>query len=765
MHYNSNNNIRSLKKIVAIITIGSFLYISAYGTYLLSRYADASQVYIFLGVALVLTILALVSLYLYDIRTKQILGSSPDSILENIDIIEGLLQQSEQPSSRANNGIYQAVLRMRINAEALVKNIGEESQETTRLQIALDQVHAQVMITNSDLDIIYVNSAAKRMFIDAQDEIRKSLPLFDASKLLGTNVDQFQPPPHHQRNKLAGLKGTHVAQFDIGEAKIAFTARPLFDDLGNNIGTVVEWENKTQQIKIENEIHEIVRYSLDGDLTKRIDLDNKDGFYKNISYSVNDLLTVNQLVIDETSRVLNGLSKGDLNDEITFDYSGSYGELKSHANNTISKLLNVLTNVKRSAQEVQSGAKEISQGNLNLSNRTENQAMSLEQTAAAMEQMTGTVRLNADNANEANQLASSTRQQAEGSGAIVDKAISAMAEIKTASTKIADIIGVIDEIAFQTNLLALNAAVEAAHAGDQGKGFAVVASEVRNLAQRSAEAAKEIKGLIEDSVNKVDTGTGLVNQSGQALEEIVLSVKKVSDIIAEIATANQEQSAGIEQVNRSVLQMDESTQQNAAMVEQVAAASEALGEQSSELNEMMSFFHIASLSSAGSYTGIENRSSSRPWSGSEKTSPSPKLNIAAAKSKHLSWKTRIRSFLDGNESLTMEQAVSHRDCDLGKWIYSEGIAHLGNSGAFNKLEKCHAGLHADIREIITLKEQGNDAQAEKHYSKIESASGKVVRYLGAIDEELKSKDGLRKPTHQTSPATNIKNSGQSWESF
>lgn len=743
MQYRINNDHGSLKKIVSIITISSFLYISAYGAYLINRYAEINQVYIFLGVASLLMLLSMVSLYLYDKRFKEILGANPGGIIEVLDIINQRLDQPASSFFESNTSLYSAVLDTQKNIDSFLTKTSEHVEKSSKLKAAINQLNTQVMIADEELNIIYVNSSAELMFKEAQEEIKKSIPHFNADNLLGINIDQFHKNPHHQRNLLAGLQSTHTAQLEIGDLVIGFTANPIYDDSGESIGIVVEWENKTQQIEIENEIYKIVMCSLDGDLTKRINLDNKEGFYKNISYSINDLLSVNQLVIDETSRVLSGISQGSLNDEICYDYTGSYGELKEHANNTISKLHSVLTNVKRSAEEVQAGAKEISQGNLNLSNRTESQAMNLEKTAAAMEQMTGTVRQNADNANEANQLASSTSNQAENGGAIVKRAISAMAEIKTASNKIADIIGVIDEIAFQTNLLALNAAVEAAHAGDQGRGFAVVASEVRNLAQRSSEAAKEIKDLIEDSVGKVDAGTSLVNQSGQALEEIVESVKKVSDIIAEIATANREQSTGIEQVNSSVLQMDESTQQNAAMVEQVAAASEALDEQSNDLNNMMSFFSLSAMSPSMGYDGVNKRSPNRPWSSSEKQNSSPKLNIAAAKSKHLSWKTRIRSFLDGKESLTMDQAVSHRSCDLGKWIYSEGITHLGDSETFNKLEKCHAELHSDIKEIINLKDEGNNVKAEEYYKKIESASTKVVGYLSKIDEELNNKSNTQ----------------------
>jgi methyl-accepting chemotaxis protein len=215
-----------------------------------------------------------------------------------------------------------------------------------------------------------------------------------------------------------------------------------------------------------------------------------------------------------------------------------------------------------------------------------------------MEEMTSTVKQTADNAGQANQLAMAARQQAEKGGAVVSSAVGAMHEINRASKKIADIIGVIDEIAFQTNLLALNAAVEAARAGEQGRGFAVVATEVRNLAGRSATAAKEIKALIQDSVGKVNEGSRLVDESGRTLDEIVGAVKKVTDIVAEIAAASREQSAGIEQVNKAVVQMDAGTQQNAALVEQAAAASQAIVEQAMLLNSLVSHYQVKDVAVA-----------------------------------------------------------------------------------------------------------------------------------------------------------------------
>jgi methyl-accepting chemotaxis protein len=300
-----------------------------------------------------------------------------------------------------------------------------------------------------------------------------------------------------------------------------------------------------------------------------------------------------QVAVAQTQDAVKNAVDGDLTHRIPM--AGKVGDLEvlcRGVNSLLESTADLVKRVKSAAGEVHQGAEEISKGNSNLSQRTEEQASSLEETASSMEQMTSTVKQTADNAGQANQLAIAARQQAEKGGNVVGAAVQAMSGINQASKKIADIIGVIDEIAFQTNLLALNAAVEAARAGEQGRGFAVVATEVRNLAGRSATAAKEIKALIVDSVSKVDEGSKLVDESGKTLEEIVNSVKKVTDIVAEIAAASREQSSGIEQVNKAVMQMDQTTQQNAALVEEAAAASQAIVEQAVALSGMISFYNV-----------------------------------------------------------------------------------------------------------------------------------------------------------------------------
>ena len=467
------------------------------------------------------------------------------------------------------------------------------ASENLRIRTALDNVTSSVMVADADYNIIYLNKALQKMFGDAQTELREVLPGFDSTRLLGSNMDQFHKDPSHQRRLLDGMTSTVSSEMEVAGLTLRVVANPVLDEQGDRLGTVVEWANRTAEVAVEREIDGIVAAARDGDLATRVSLEDKQGFFLKLASGINELVEVIENVFGDIADTMGAMADGDLTRPIERDYSGAFGKVKEDVNTTVRNIEKIVHELREATDAINTGAGEISSGNNNLSSRTEQQAAALEETAASMEQLTSTVRNNADNAQQANQLAGSASQLATRGGEVVSHAVSAMGEIDTASGKIAEIIGVIDEIAFQTNLLALNASVEAARAGEQGRGFAVVATEVRNLAGRSATAAKQIKELIQDSVGKVKAGSELVNQSGAMLGEIVTGVKKVGDIIAEIAAASAEQSSGIDQVNQAVTAMDEVTQQNAALAEETSAASASMSDKAREMEQLVGFFKIS----------------------------------------------------------------------------------------------------------------------------------------------------------------------------
>jgi len=516
-----------------------------------------------------------------------------------------------------------------------VTEVRKKELDVARLQSAIDGAQANLMICDTDLIITYANPSVVNMMAGRAEALRAVFPGFDANNLVGQCIDQFHKNPAHQR-QLLGNAANLPAKAEIKVAGLDFSvnATAIIDHQGNLMGNMVEWGDITEQKDAENQIQMLIENAVQGQLDTRIDASNYTGFMKGLGEGINELMDAVVEPLQEAQRVVKALSEGDLSEEMEGEYSGEFAQLRDAMNETNKVLSEMVEQIMDSSESILTSSDEISRGNADLSQRTEEQASSLEETASSMEQMTSTVKQNADNAREANQLASAARDQAEKGGDVVQKAVNAMGEINTSSKKIADIIGVIDEIAFQTNLLALNAAVEAARAGEQGKGFAVVAAEVRNLAQRSAGAAKEIKGLINDSVERVDEGSKLVDESGKTLEEIVNGVKKVSDIIAEIAAAAQEQSAGIEEVNKAITQMDEMTQQNAALVEEATAASESMNDEAKEMNDLMDFFE-SSEEEPEPVKVVPKRKRRKPRAEEEVPAPAPKRKKAPKRAKRV----------------------------------------------------------------------------------------------------------------------------------
>jgi len=437
-----------------------------------------------------------------------------------------------------------------------------------------------------------MNKTSNELFSKAEKSIQQQLPQFDPEKIIGSNIDQFHQDPAHQRQILDQLTEPYTTDIHIGSNIFRITASPVVDGDGERLGVAAEWLDRTLEVGIENEIQSIVDKAKQGDLETRIKITNKEGFFRRLGETINQLIDINQQVINDVSRVFSAIAEGNINETIQSDYQGSFLTLKQDANATVEKLIDVLSSIKTGANFVQTVAHDIADDTNNLNSRTQSQSASLEQTAATLEQLTSTVKGNTESALHANNLVSKTHELVVNGNQVVVNAIDSMEKINDSSKSISNIINVIDEIAFQTNLLALNASVEAARAGDQGRGFAVVATEVRNLANRSSKAAQEIKTMIKESGLKIEQGTQWVNQSGDVLNKIATEIKQINNITGEISTASEQQYSAIEQISQVVSQMDLMTQENASLVGQTAKATEQMSQQAHELDKVISFFQL-----------------------------------------------------------------------------------------------------------------------------------------------------------------------------
>ena len=466
------------------------------------------------------------------------------------------------------------------------------ARDTRRIKDALDKCSTHVMLAGTGDVILYLNESLLAMFARNEPVLRKTLSDFDANRLNGSPLVDLL--------RSFGLTGGIVEHLNAPRRELLRVAgltfelvlAPVRSDNGERVGTVVEWTDRSAEVAVEQELAQIVDAAAAGDFAKRFGLEGKAPFFQQIGQGINRLLDTTADGLGDVVRVLGALAHGDLTQRIEADYRGTFGTMKDDANLTVEQLARIIGGIREASSTIHSGASEIASGNQNLSQRTEEQASSLQQTAATMEELTMTVKQNADSARQANELAATASSVAVKGGDVVSEVVATMNSITESSRKIVDIISVIDGIAFQTNILALNAAVEAARAGEQGRGFAVVAGEVRSLAQRSASAAKEIKTLIGDSVDKVDAGSRLVDAAGRTMQDIVSSVKRVTDIMGEISSASLEQSSGIEEVNLAISLMDQATQQNAALVEQAAAAAESMREQAGSLASSVGVFTL-----------------------------------------------------------------------------------------------------------------------------------------------------------------------------
>ena len=462
--------------------------------------------------------------------------------------------------------------------------------EMQRITSALDRASTNMMVADNNGILIYINAAFRQMMRDAEADLQRRLPHFTATNLVGRGLGDFHRNPDHQRHLLANLRENYRTSMSVGERHFLLVANPVFNSDGERLGAVIEWFDRTIEITAERELDALLAAVAHGDFSRRLSLEGKQGFFRDLALGMNKMSEIVARMFNDLGDVLKALAQADLTHTIESEYHGQFADFKANTNATVAQLRRLAGQISVATDAINSAAGDIAVGNADLAQRTEEQANSLEKTARAIDEFNGSIQNTAHNAKRASAVAGDANAQAMIGGQLVARVVDTMGAIQTASKNIADIIGVIDGIAFQTNILALNAAVEAARAGEQGRGFAVVAAEVRNLAQRSANAAKEIKTLIGDSVTRVNAGVQLVEETGQTMQAIVGSFQQVVGLVSEIADASREQGAGVVQITQAIAQMDETTQRNAALVEQAAAAAESLEDQARELREIVAVF-------------------------------------------------------------------------------------------------------------------------------------------------------------------------------
>jgi methyl-accepting chemotaxis protein len=476
-----------------------------------------------------------------------------------------------------------------------------EREEAALKAVALDHSTSNTMIADENFDIVYVLPALERSLARSADFWRRQPNPVDATKLVGRSIDVFHRDAPGVLEKLKRLTGVFVTQIGFDRRRFELRITPLFHADGRRKGFVVEWVEKTEALKALREIAEVVDGVSAGDFSRRLDPakvlpDNRD-----LAEGVNAIAGVVGDFLSRLDGVLSGMAEGDLTRRMETGWQGQSLHLANAVNGAVGRLSDLVGEIKTTGVALGTATAQIAQSSGDLSSRAESQAASLEQTAATMEEMASTVRSNADNADLSKGIADDAALRADEGRTVVRDAVSAMDLIQSSARRIGDITTLIDSIAFQTNLLALNASVEAARAGDAGRGFAVVASEVRLLAQRSAEAARDIKSLISESSGHVGKGVDLVQKTGAALDAIAASIVDLAGKVGEISSATREQSSGVEEISAAVMRMDELTQQNAGLAEGSAAAARTLEGQAARLAELVDVFRISDGVAAARY--------------------------------------------------------------------------------------------------------------------------------------------------------------------
>ncbi len=587
-----------------------------------------------------------------------------------------------------------------------------------RIEKALNATPSKVMVADKFRSIVFMNDAVKSMFKSIESELKKEIPNFDCSNLLRQNIDAFHKHPEHQKSILDSLTETYTARIKLGAITLELVVNPIFDEQSKRIGTVAEWKDLTEQLQIEANIMLIASEVSKGELSSRICSKGLSGFEKTLATLVNELLGSFSVTIQSLNKLLSSMSDGDMTKRIDGDFIGELLAMKVAANNALTNIEIMLSQVKTGAKSLGGLSKQVSLASLDLAKRTHQQTAAVEDTVSGLEELTASVESSNEHTNNANLLVHSAVEEAESGILVMTSTLDAMKGITDLSRQIGEITGVIDSIAFQTNLLALNAAVEAARAGEHGRGFAVVAGEVRNLAQKSASAAKDISVLINSTTQEIEGGTALVEKTNVVFQEMVTKIQKVEELVKVVASTAIEQHKRLEQINLAMNHLDQTTQENTTLVEELSSTAESMQESTAQQVNFIGRFKINTTSTNAVVIG-----------------GGASIAFSEAKMNHNSWLAKLEQLLAGLSSdIDMHSARDANVCLLGRWLSTEGQQYL-HLESMQELIKLHQEFHLMAGKTIDAHGANNKELADKTYEQVQAISKEIMLLISQVDEE------------------------------